>query len=104
MFNAFTDISAWSSHYKWLDCLRVNVASLLLAGLACAIIPLVGRSSYNLLVAAGSLFGLFSGALLQWIPLIRIESSKAELVVVCVAFSCGGVTEEHSRGGAVRIG
>ncbi|KAL5105776.1 hypothetical protein TcWFU_004581 [Taenia crassiceps] len=50
---------AWSSHYKWADCLRVNVASLFLAAVACGLAPLVGRS-YNLLVCVGCLFGLFS--------------------------------------------
>ncbi|VDK37665.1 unnamed protein product [Taenia asiatica] len=57
----FIDISMQTSHYKWADCLRVNVASLFLAAVACGLAPLVGRS-YNLLVCVGCLFGLFSGA------------------------------------------
>ncbi|KAM3184628.1 hypothetical protein ACTXT7_007967 [Hymenolepis weldensis] len=63
---------AWSSHYKWLDCLRVNVASLLLAGIACAILPLAG-CSYNCIVAMASFFGLFSAVVVSLKSILVVE-------------------------------
>ncbi|KAL5967926.1 hypothetical protein TSMEX_004336, partial [Taenia solium] len=72
----------WSSHYKWADCLRVNVASLFLAAVACGLAPLVGRS-YNLLVCVGCLFGLFSGAsaflLSSLLPLVSTPPLRASI-------------------------
>ncbi|VUZ39677.1 unnamed protein product, partial [Hymenolepis diminuta] len=63
---------AWSSHYKWLDCLRVNVASLLLAGIACAVLPLAA-CSYNCIVAMASFFGLFSAIVVSLKSILVVE-------------------------------
>ncbi|VDM32907.1 unnamed protein product [Hydatigera taeniaeformis] len=63
---------AWSSHYKWADCLRVNVASLLLAAVACELASLMGRS-YNLLICAGCLFGLFSAVVVSLKSILVVE-------------------------------
>ncbi|KAL7054839.1 hypothetical protein AAHC03_024318 [Spirometra sp. Aus1] len=63
---------AWSSNYKWADCLRVNVASLLLCGISVAIIPL-GRDSYNCVVVAGCGFGLFSAVVVSLKSILVVE-------------------------------
>uniref|UniRef100_A0A0X3PLW1 Monocarboxylate transporter 12 n=1 Tax=Schistocephalus solidus TaxID=70667 RepID=A0A0X3PLW1_SCHSO len=63
---------AWSSNYKWADCLRVNVASLLLCGISVGIIPL-GRDSYNCVVIAGCAFGLFSAVVVSLKSILVVE-------------------------------
>ncbi|VDL98224.1 unnamed protein product [Schistocephalus solidus] len=65
-------IATWSSNYKWADCLRVNVASLLLCGISVGIIPL-GRDSYNCVVIAGCAFGLFSAVVVSLKSILVVE-------------------------------
>lgn len=87
---------AWSSHYKWADCLRVNVGSLLLAALACAFTPQF-KQNYNLTVLAGGVFGMCSGrsfnpssnffdaCLALSVPLPRLKLFHAPLLIFCSA-------------------